>query len=51
VRPGEDVGEIGADVNPEAAAVFHDGVEDGAFAAGFLVADKQPVLLLMHRFA
>jgi hypothetical protein len=36
-QPGEDVGEIGADVDPKAAAVLHEGVEDGAFAAGFFV--------------
>ena len=37
-QPGEDVGEISADVEPEAAAVLHDGVGDGAFAAGVFVA-------------
>ena len=42
-QAGEDVGEIFLGVDAEAAAVFDDGVEDGAFFAGFLVAEEQPV--------
>lgn len=37
-QAGEDVGEVGADIDPQQAAVFNDGVEDGAFSAGFAVA-------------
>lgn len=44
-QAGEDAGEVNANVCAEAAAVPADGVEDGAFAAGFSVSGKQPVLL------
>ena len=43
-QAGENVGEVFLGVDAQAAAVFHDGVEDGAFLAGLLVAEEQPVL-------
>ena len=42
-KAGEHVLEVFLAVDPEAAAVFHDGVEDGGFFAGLFVANEQPV--------
>ena len=42
-QAGEHVGEIFLGVDAQAAAVFNDGVEDGALLTGHLIADKQPV--------
>jgi hypothetical protein len=42
-KSGEHVGEVVADIDPLDAAVLYDGVEDGAFPAGFSVADEEPV--------
>lgn len=44
-QPSQDVGEVFANVDFEATAVFYDGVEDGAFAAGLAVSYEQPVFL------
>lgn len=41
----QDVGEVFSNVNFETAAVFNDGVEDGAFASGLAVSYEQPVFL------
>jgi len=43
-QAGENVGEVFLGVDAQAAAVFHDGVEDGAFLTGFFIAEEQPVL-------
>lgn len=43
-QTGEHVGEVFFGINPEAAAVFYNGVEDGALLTGLLIADEQPVL-------
>jgi hypothetical protein len=42
--PGEHVGEVCLRVDPEAAAVFHDGVEDRRLVPGGFAADEEPVL-------
>ena len=42
-QAGEDVRKIFLGTDPQAAAVFHDGVKDGALLAGFLIADEEPV--------
>ena len=41
----KNVGEVFTNINFQAAAVFHDGVEDGAFAPGLAVSNEQPVFL------
>ena len=43
-QAGEYVGEIFLGIDAKAAAVFDDGVRNGAFLTRFLVADEQPVL-------
>ena len=43
-QAGEDVFEVVTRVDPEAAAVFDEGVEDGGFLAGVLGSDEEPVL-------
>ena len=43
-QQGEDVAQVLARVRAEAAAVFHDRVEDGSAFAGGGFADKEPVL-------
>jgi hypothetical protein len=43
-QAGENVGEVFLGVDAQAAAVFHDCVEDGALLTGLLVAEEQPVL-------
>ena len=40
---GEDVGEVLFGVDSQAAAVFYDGVVDGALFSGHLVADEEPI--------
>ena len=40
---GKNFREVFLGVDAEATAVFHDGVEDGAFLTGFFVAEEQPV--------
>ena len=42
-QAGEHIGEVFLGIDAQAAAVFHDGVEDGAFLTGFFVAEEQPV--------
>ena len=42
-QPGEDVCQVFFGVDPQAAAVLDDGVEDGAFVSGFFVADEHPI--------
>ena len=42
-QAGEHVGEVFLGIDAKAAAVFHDGVEDGALLTGHLIADEQPV--------
>ena len=42
-QAGENVGEVFLGVDAQAAAVFYDGVEDGAFLTGFFIAEEQPV--------
>ncbi len=39
-QTGEYVGEVFFGIDAEAAAVFHDGVEDGAFLTGLLIAKR-----------
>jgi len=41
----QDVGEVFAHVDFEAAAVFYDGIKDGTFAPGLTVSCEQPVFL------
>ena len=50
-QAGEHVGEVFLGIDAQAAAVFHDGVEDGALLAGHLIANEQPVFRVMRRFA
>lgn len=48
LHPGQarkNVGEVFTNINFQAAAVFHNGVEDGAFATGLAVSNEQPVFL------
>jgi hypothetical protein len=42
-KAGEHVLEVFLAVDPEAPAVFHDGVEDGGFFTGLFAANEQPV--------
>ena len=42
-QTGEHVGKVFLGVDAQAAAVFYDGVEDGALLTGHLIADEQPV--------
>ena len=42
-QPCQDVGEVFLEVDAQAAAVFYDGVEDGAFLTGLFIAEEQPV--------
>ena len=42
-KTGKDIGEVFLGVDAQATTVFHDGVEDGAFLTGHLIADEQPV--------
>ena len=39
-QAGEHVGEVFLGIDAEAAAVFYDGVEDGAFLTGFFIAEE-----------
>ena len=42
-QAGEHVGEVFLGIDAQTAAVFHDGVKDGALLAGFFIAYEQPV--------
>ena len=42
-QAGEHIGEILLGIDPEAAAVFYNGVEDGALLTRHFIADEQPV--------
>ena len=42
-QAGEHVREVFLGVDAQPTAVFHDGVEDGAFLTGLLIAEEQPV--------
>ena len=44
-QAGEDIGEVLYGVDSQAAAVFYDGVVDGALFSGQLVADEEPILI------
>ena len=50
-QAGEHVGEVFLGIDSQAAAVFHDGVENGALLTGLHIADEQPVFRVMPRFA
>ena len=41
-KAGEHVGEVFLGIDAQAAAVFYDGVEDGAFLTRHFIADEQP---------
>ena len=43
----QDLHEVGAHIDFQAAAGFHDGEDGGHFGAGFLAADVQPVFPVM----
>ena len=47
-QTGEDVFEVVTRIDPEAAAVLDEGVEDGGLPAGVLAADEEPVLHVMR---
>ena len=47
----EDVAKISERIQPASAAVFDDGINDGAALAGFGLADEEPVLLADGRGA
>ncbi len=47
-QAGEHVREVFLGIDSQAAAVFHDGVEDGTFLPGYFIADEQPVLRIMR---
>ena len=42
-QAGEHIGEVFLGIDAQAAAVFHDGVEDGALPTGLLIANEQLV--------
>jgi hypothetical protein len=44
-QPGQDVGEVVANVDFVTAAVFYYGIKDGTFAPGLVVSYKQPIFL------
>ena len=47
-QPGEHVRNVFLGIDAQAAAVFHDGVEDGALLARLLIAKEQPVFGFMR---
>ena len=50
-QPGEHVGKVFLGIDTQAAAVFHDGVEDGALLSRLLIAQEKPVFGIMQTLA
>ena len=50
-QAGEHVGKVFLGIDTQAAAVFHDGVEDGALLSRLLIAQEKPVFGIMQTLA